>query len=62
MKDPLNKTDVASQHADIVERLGKALDGWHQMATAARLKSDAETTKTLTPAQLQRLRSLGYVR
>ena len=62
IKDPLNKTDVASQHPDIVARLGKALDGWHQMAVAARLKPDSETTESLSPAQLQRLRSLGYVR
>jgi len=62
LKDPLNKTDVAAQHPDIVARLSKALDGWHQMASAARLKPDSETTKSLSPAQLQRLRSLGYVR
>ena len=62
LKDPLNQHDLASQHPDIVARLAKELDGWHQMATAAKLKPDSETTKTLTPAQLQRLRSLGYVR
>jgi arylsulfatase A-like enzyme len=61
-RDPVNKTDVAAQHPDIVLRLAKALDGWHQMAVAAKLKPDSETTKSLTPAQLQRLRSLGYVR
>ena len=61
-KDPLNKHDVASEHPDIVARLSKELDGWHQMALAARVKPDSETTKTLSPAQLQRLRSLGYVR
>jgi hypothetical protein len=32
------------------------------MAVAARLKPDSDTAKSLTPAQLQRLRSLGYVR
>ena len=62
VKDPLNKTDVAAQHPDIVSRLAKELDGWHQMATSAKLKSDAEATKSMSPAQLQRLRSLGYVR
>jgi arylsulfatase A-like enzyme len=62
LKDPLNKTDVASQHADIVARLSKQLEGWHQMTKAARLKPDSETTKSLSPEQLQRLRSLGYVR
>ena len=62
VKDPLDRHDVASEHPDVVARLGKALDGWHQMAVAARLKPDSETTKTLSPAQLQRLKSLGYVR
>ena len=62
VKDPLNKTDVASQHPDVVARLAKALDGWHQMAAAAKLKPDAEGNKKLSPEQLQRLRSLGYIR
>jgi arylsulfatase A-like enzyme len=61
-KDPLNRTDVAAQHPDIVARLSKALDGWKQMAERAKLKPDTETTKNLSPEQLQRLRSLGYVR
>jgi arylsulfatase A-like enzyme len=62
VKDPLNKTDVASQHPEIVARLSKALEGWHQMAVAAKLKGDAEGTKNLSPEQIQRLRSLGYIR
>jgi hypothetical protein len=45
-----------------VARLSKALDGWKQMAERAKLKPDTETTKNLSPEQLQRLRSLGYVR
>jgi arylsulfatase A-like enzyme len=62
VKDPLNKADVAPQHPEVVARLAKALEGWRQMATAARLKPDAEGTKNLSPEQLQRLRSLGYIR
>jgi arylsulfatase A-like enzyme len=62
IKDPLNKTNVAAEHADIVARLAKQIEGWQQMTKAARLKPDSETTKTLSPEQLQRLRSLGYVR
>jgi arylsulfatase A-like enzyme len=62
VKDPLNKTDVAAEHPEVVARLAKALEGWRQMAAAARLESDTEATKTLSPEQLQRLRSLGYVR
>jgi arylsulfatase A-like enzyme len=61
-KDPLNQQDVAAQHPEVVGRLSKALDGWKQMASAAKLKPDTETTKNLSPEQLQRLRSLGYVR
>jgi arylsulfatase A-like enzyme len=61
-KDPLNRNDVAAQHPDVVARLSKAIAGWRQMAVAARIKPDAETTKTLTAEELQRLRSLGYVR
>jgi hypothetical protein len=32
------------------------------MAEGARLKPDAESNKTMSPEQLQRLRSLGYVK
>lgn len=61
-KDPLDKHNVATDHPDVVARLAKAIAGWKQMATAARVKPDAETTKALSPEELQRLRSLGYVR
>ena len=61
-KDPLNLHDVAAQHPEEVQRLAKLVAGWGQMARAARLKPDAEATKGLTQEQLQRLRSLGYVR
>lgn len=62
LNDPLDSIDVAGQHHDEVTRLARALEGWKQMAEAARLKSDDEAMKTLSPEQLQRLRSLGYVR
>jgi arylsulfatase A-like enzyme len=61
-KDPLDAHDVAGANPEIVQRLAKALAGWKEMATAARLKPDSEAAKTLSPEQLQRLRSLGYVR
>jgi len=61
-KDPLNLSDVADKHPDKVQRLGKLLDGWRQMARNARLKPDAEATKGLSQQQLERLRSLGYIR
>jgi arylsulfatase A-like enzyme len=61
-KDRLDQTNVAAQHPDVVARLAKMLTGWHTMATAARLKPDTEMTKTLSAEELQRLRSLGYVK
>jgi arylsulfatase A-like enzyme len=60
-RDPLDKTDVAAAHPDVVERLGKMLAAWRRMASAARLKPDAETAKTLSKEELERLRSLGYI-
>jgi arylsulfatase len=60
--DRLDQHDVAPDHADVVQRLAKALDGWHQMALASQLKPDAEATKSMTPEQLQKLKSLGYVK
>jgi arylsulfatase A-like enzyme len=60
-KDPLNLTDVAAAHPEVIARLSKALDGWKHMAQAAKLKPDAEAARDLSPEQLQRLKSLGYV-
>jgi arylsulfatase A-like enzyme len=61
-KDPLDQKNVASAHPDVVERLGKTLDAWHRMALQAKLKPDSEDTKGMTAEQLERLRSLGYVK
>lgn len=60
--DRLDSNNLAAQNPEVVQRLAKALAGWRQMAAAAQLKPDAETTKTLSAEELQRLRSLGYVR
>ena len=61
-KDPLDQNNVAAEHPDVVDRLGKALDAWHRMALEAKLKPDSEDTKGMTAEQLERLRSLGYVK
>jgi arylsulfatase A-like enzyme len=61
-QDPLDRTNVAAEHADVVARLGKSLDSWHQMAKAAKLKPDSELTKGMSKEQLDQLRSLGYVK
>ncbi len=60
--DPLDQNDVAAAHPEIVERLARALAAWKTKAEAARLPPDSDTNKTLKPEDLERLRSLGYVR
>jgi arylsulfatase len=62
LNDPFDQANVADQHPEIVKRLAQVIEGWHSTAIAARLKPDSENTGNLTPEQLQRLRSLGYIR
>jgi arylsulfatase A-like enzyme len=62
VKDPLDRTDLASQHPEEVKRLAEILDSWYKMANAARLAPDTETMDGLSQQQLERLRSLGYIR
>jgi arylsulfatase A-like enzyme len=59
--DPLDARDLAAQHPAEVARLSKALQSWRRMAAAARVTSDADATATLSPAELERLKSLGYI-
>jgi arylsulfatase A-like enzyme len=60
--DPFDQVNIADKHPEEVKRLAKALEGWRGMATAARLKPDSEAVGNMTPEQLQRLRSLGYIK
>ena len=60
--DPLNLTNVADAQTEVVERLARELDCWHRIAEQARLPDDAEATAGLSQEQLERLRSLGYIR
>lgn len=62
VKDPLDQTNLADQHPDVVKRLAKALEGFRGMASQAKLKPDSEAAGSMTPEQLQRLRSLGYIK
>ena len=58
--DPLNLSNVAEANPDVVESLAARLDAWHKMAEAAREEIGAEA-EDLSPEELDRLRSLGYV-
>ena len=60
--DPLNLANVAGEHPEVVERLSHEIDRWYRTAEQARLPDDAQTTEGLSQAELERLRSLGYVR
>jgi arylsulfatase A-like enzyme len=61
-KDELDQHDLAAQNPEVVARLGKTLEGWRRMAQQAQLKPDTEITKGMSAEQLERLRSLGYVK
>ena len=60
-KDPLDQNDIASENPEMVERLSKQLDDWRAWALANKLPTNAEATEGLDAAELERLRSLGYV-
>ena len=60
-EDPLNAKDLAASNPEIVKRLSDHLAAWRAQATDARLAPDSEATRAMSPEELQRLRSLGYV-
>jgi hypothetical protein len=59
--DALDRTDVAAQHPEVVERLKRELDAWRKSVASARLKPDAEGAQGLSKEEHERLRALGYV-
>jgi arylsulfatase A-like enzyme len=61
-KDPLDKVNLAVKHPEIVERLTEEFKAWKEKAAAARLAPDSELEKKLDSEDLERLRSLGYLR
>jgi arylsulfatase A-like enzyme len=60
-KDPLDASNVAAQHPEIVARLSRELQAWRRMAISARLKPDSALASTVSGEELERLRALGYV-
>jgi arylsulfatase A-like enzyme len=61
-KDQHDQKNVAAENPEVVARLGKMLEGWQRVVKQAQLKSDTEATRGMTAEQLERLRSLGYVK
>ncbi len=60
-QDPLDARDVAAANPDVVVRLAKELAAFRGRVEAARLRPDADAAKSLSPEELERLRSLGYI-
>jgi arylsulfatase A-like enzyme len=60
-KDPLDTTDLAGAHPDVVKRLARELDLWQRSAEAARLPPDSVAREGLGQEELERLRALGYI-
>ena len=61
VNDPLDQIDIAADNPDAVERLSRIMADWRTFAEAARLPADDTTIDSLDPAELERLRSLGYI-
>jgi arylsulfatase A-like enzyme len=58
--DPLNLENMAGEKPDVVERMKKELNGWRESAVAARLSAE-DSTADMTPQEIERLKSLGYL-
>ena len=59
-QDPLNLQNVAEEHSEIVERLKNELSKWREAAVSAMLEEE-NSTEGMTPQEIERLKSLGYV-
>lgn len=62
LKDPLDEHDLSNEFPEIVERLARELKAWKAKAEAARLPSKTDHEKNLSPDEIARLRSLGYIK
>jgi arylsulfatase A-like enzyme len=62
LRDPLNLHDVAAAHPEIVTRLSRSLASWKSSAEAARIAVEKGSKEEMKPEDLERLRSLGYIR
>lgn len=57
--DPLDGTNVAEAHPDIVQKLVTELSYWRREVTDAALPEDS--SEGMSSAELEKLRSLGYI-
>ncbi len=59
--DPLDQNNVAGENEDVVASLTADLDAWRAETERRRLPSDAEFGQSLSDAEAESLRSLGYL-
>ncbi len=60
--DPLNLVNIAADHPNVVDRLKGELADRLRYMEARKLQTDEDAAEGLSPDELQRLRSLGYLR
>ena len=61
-EDPINLDDLATDHPERVEQLKQQLTDRLRYLEARALPSDEDAVEGMSPEELQRLRSLGYLR
>ena len=61
VKDPLDLDDVAGDHPDIVANLATELSTWREWAVSLRPPPDTDAIQDMSPEEIARLRSLGYI-
>jgi arylsulfatase A-like enzyme len=59
--DPLDQVDLAADNPEVVLRLSQLIDDWLEYALAVQLDPAAASADSLSPEELQRLCSLGYI-
>lgn len=59
--DPLDQVDLADQYPEIVARLSQRIDDWLGYVLSVQLPAEAQSIESLSPDELRRLCSLGYI-
>ncbi len=59
-EDPLNLKNLAAERPEIVTRLQAELAEWRESVKAGQLSRD-NSTEGMSPAEIERLKSLGYL-
>ncbi len=60
-RDPLEQTDLAAQHPDVVSRLAQQLETWRGAVAGVRLESGTAEPGATSAEEIERLKALGYV-